>query len=118
MVLLFFAGGGPIGESVILGSSFGLVAGATAELDEADMGADADAVPVPEARLFRVGEVSDFAIASGAVGRDCDGDDPVAASSSVRSARFDIGDRGDSVAQGSERNKTRGRKSSAVVGEL
>jgi len=103
LVLLFLAGGGPIGESVILGSSFGLAAGATAELDAADMAADADAdveaVPVPEARLFRVGEVSDFDVASAAVGRDCEGDDPVAASISVRSARFDIGDRGGNVPQ-------------------
>lgn len=97
LVLLFFAGGGPIGESVILGSLEPTAAGAAAELDEPDIGTDAEAVP--EARLFRAGEVSDFTVLSAAIGRVCEGDDPGAASNSVRSARFDIGDREGSDAQ-------------------
>lgn len=96
MVLLFLAGGGPIGESGKMESSAPAAAGA-AELDEADIGTDAEAAP--EARLFRVGEVSDFTAGSAAVGRGCEGDDPVAASGSSFSARFDIGDQEGSDAQ-------------------
>lgn len=85
--------------SVILGSSAPTVAGA-AELEGPDIESEDDGCTVTDARLFRVGEdISDLPEESAVVGRVCEGDILVAASSSVRSARFDIGDRGGTDAQ-------------------
>jgi hypothetical protein len=92
-VRLFFAGG-PMGEDVVLGSSAPMDGGgALIALDGPDIGrADVD---IPDARLlFRAldNKVPGLMEVSAVVGRGCEGEIPDAESSSVRSARFDIGD--------------------------
>jgi hypothetical protein len=89
-VLLFFAGG-PMGEDAV-GSS--APPEGPAALDEADIGSTE--VPCPDARLLFLAPggdvVSGLPEVSAVVVRVCEGEIPEADSSSVRSARLDIGD--------------------------
>lgn len=91
LVLLFLAGGGPIGEAVIVGASAPVVVGAA--LDGPDIGDGAVTSCAGPRFLLRapVGEVvSVLTGASDVVGRACEGEAPVEGSSSVLSVRFDI----------------------------